>query len=260
MKVVILCGGFGTRLGAETESKPKPMVEIGGRPILWHIMKSFAHHGFKDFVLCLGYKGEVIKNYFLNYHKINNDFSVDLDSGNVQVISENQENGWRVTLADTGLHTMTGARVKRIEKYIEEEHFMLTYGDGVTDLNINDLERFHKSRGKTGTVTGVSPPSRYGDLRISGDRVESFREKPEAQESFINGGYFVFNRNFFDYLSNDEECVLEREPLERLVEDGQLSVYAHKGFWQCMDTNRDFLYLNQLWDQGHATWKLWETR
>ena len=236
------------------------MVEIGGRPILWHIMKSFAHHGFKDFILCLGYKGEVIKNYFLNYHHLNNDFSVDLDSGNVQVLGRNHEDGWRVTLVDTGLHAMTGARVKRIEKYIEDEHFMLTYGDGVTDLNINDLVGFHKSREKTGTVTGVSPPSRYGDLGISGDKVVSFREKPDAQDAFISGGYFVFHRKFFNYLSDDDGCVLEREPIERLVEDGELSVYAYRGFWQCMDTNRDYLYLNQLWERGQASWNVWEPR
>jgi glucose-1-phosphate cytidylyltransferase len=260
MKVVILCGGFGTRLREETESRPKPMVEIGGRPILWHIMKTFAHHGFNDFVLCLGYKGEFIKNYFLNYQQINNDFSIDLSSGNIDVLDERKENGWKVTLADTGLHAMTGARVKRVEKYIDDDYFLLTYGDGVTDLNLNDLVSFHQSREKIGTVTGVSPPSRYGDLGIVEDRVVSFQEKPETQESLISGGYFMFHRKFFDYLSLDDSCVLEREPLERLVEDGQLSVYAHKGFWQCMDTHRDYLYLNDLWDREQARWKVWEPR
>ena len=259
MKVIILCGGFGTRLREETEVRPKPMVEISGRPILWHIMKTYAHYGYKDFILCLGYKGEVIKNYFLNYEQLNNDFTIELGTGSIQLYNQHDEHGWRVSLIDTGLHTMTGARAKRVEKYIEDDCFMLTYGDGVTDLNINDLVEFHKSRGKIATVTGVSPPSRYGELGIAGDRVVSFREKPQTQDSFIGGGYFVFNREFFDYLSEDEGCVLERQPLERLAEDGQLSVYTHKGFWQCMDTYRDYSYLNELWDQGRAQWKVWES-
>ena len=257
MQVVILCGGFGTRIREETEFRPKPMVEIGGKPILWHIMKSFAHHGYKDFILCLGYKGEEIKNYFLNYERLNNDFSIELGSGNIQLFNHHQEQGWRVTLVDTGLKTMTGARVKRIEKYVEGNQFMLTYGDGVTDLNINELLKFHQNRDCIGTVTGVSPPSRYGELGITGDKVVSFLEKPDVESSFISGGYFVFNRKIFDYLSDDEECVLEREPLERLAGDGQLAVYAYAGFWQCMDTYRDYTYLNELWNQDRAHWKTW---
>ena len=257
MKVVILCGGLGTRLREETEFRPKPMVEIGGRPILWHIMKTFAHYGYKDFILCLGYKGEVIKNYFLNYEQLNSDFSIELGTGKTERYNRHDEHGWRVTLVDTGLHTMTGARVKRIEKYIDGDHFMLTYGDGVTDLNINDLERFHGSTGKIGTVTGVWPPSRYGELGIVGDKVVSFREKPQTQESFISGGYFVFNNEFFDYLSDDESCVLEREPLERLTEAGQLAVRIHRGFWQCMDTPRDLEYLQEQWVTERAPWKVW---
>ena len=260
MKVIILCGGFGTRLREETEFRPKPMVEIGGRPILWHIMKTFAHYGYKDFILCLGYKGEVIKNYFLNYEQLNSDFAVELGTGKTQLFNHHDEHGWQVTLVDTGLHTMTGARVKRVEKYVDGDQFMLTYGDGVTDLDINDLVKFHKSRNKIGTVTGVSPPSHYGELGIAGDRIVSFREKPQTQGSFISGGYFVFDREFFKYLSEDESCVLEREPLERLSDDGQLAVYTYKGFWQCIDTYRDYLYINELWDQGHAQWKVWETR
>lgn len=258
MKVVILCGGFGTRLREETETRPKPMVEIGGKPILWHIMKTFAHHGFKDFVLCLGYKGEVIKNYFLNYEQLNNDFTIELGTGKVEVHSLHDEEGWRVTLVDTGLNAMTGARAKRVEKYVDGDHFILTYGDGVTDLDINELLQFHQSSGKIGTVTGVSPPSHYGELGIAGDQVVSFREKPRSQGSFISGGYFVLNREFFNYLSDDEGCVLEREPLERLAEDGQLAVYTHRGFWQCMDTYRDYLYLNELWDRGNAQWRKWD--
>ena len=258
MKVVILCGGFGTRLREETETRPKPMVEIGGKPILWHIMKTFAYHGYRDFVLCLGYKSEVIKNYFLNYEQLNNDFTVELGTGKVEVHNQHDEHGWRITMVETGFNTMTGSRLKQVEKYIDGDRFMLTYGDGVTDLNITELVKFHESRGKIGTVTGVSPPSHYGELGISGDRVVSFREKPDARDSFISGGYFVFNREFLDYLSPDESCVLEREPMERLAEDGQLSVYSYNGFWQCMDTHRDYLFLNELWDQGRAQWNVWD--
>ena len=210
MKVVILCGGFGTRLREETEIRPKPMVEIGGRPILWHIMKTFAYYGYDDFVLCLGYKGDMIKNYFLNYEQLNNDFSIELGSGNIEIYDNHMEKGWKVTLADTGLNTMTGARVKRVEKYIDGDHFILTYGDGVTNCDINELVKFHKSCNKIGTITGVSPPSHYGELGISGDSVVSFREKPNAQDSMINGGYFVFNRDFFKYLSEDEQVKITK--------------------------------------------------
>ena len=258
MKVVILCGGFGTRLREETEVRPKPMVEIGGKPILWHIMKTFAHYGYDDFILSLGYKGEVIKNYFLNYEQLNNDFSIELGSGKTQIHNNHDETGWKVTLVNTGLNAMTGARVKRVEKYIEGDCFMLTYGDGVTDMDINALVDFHRSRNKIGTVTGVAPPSHYGELDISGDNVVSFQEKPAGRDSFISGGYFVFNREIFDYLSADDHCVLEREPVENLSHDGQLSVYAYKGFWQCMDTYRDYMFLNELWDQGRAQWKVWD--
>ena len=258
MKVVILCGGFGTRLREETEVRPKPMVEVGGKPILWHIMKTFAHYGFIEFILCLGYKGEVIKNYFMNYEYFNNDFEVELGTGKIHSYNQHQEQGWKVTLAETGLNTMTGARLKKVAKYIDDEIFMLTYGDGVTDCNINELLEFHKSNGKIGTVTGVSPPSRYGELAISGNTVVSFQEKPQTHDSLINGGYFVFNRQFFDYLADDEGCVLERAPLEQLASDNQLSIYSHHKFWQCMDTQRDHVYLNELWDQGLALWKVWQ--
>ena len=258
MKVVILCGGFGTRLREETEIRPKPMVEVGGKPILWHIMKTFAHHGFNEFILCLGYKGDVIKNYFLNYQYLNNDFTIELGTGKIETHNNHDEEGWRVTLVDTGQNAMTGARVKRVEPYIDGDRFMLTYGDGVTDLDVNDLLNFHQASGKIGTVTGVSPPSHYGELAIAGEQVVSFQEKPQTQDSFISGGYFVLNREFFQYLSDDQDCVLEREPLERLAQEGQLGVYTHRGFWQCMDTYRDYVYLNGLWDQGNAQWKVWE--
>jgi len=258
VKVVILCGGYGTRLREETETRPKPMVEIGGKPILWHIMKTFAHYGYKEFVLCLGYKGDSIKNFFLNYDRLNNDFTIDLATGNVQVHNSGNEQDWKVTLVDTGPTAMTGSRVKQIEPFIEEDQFILTYGDGVTDLNIEQLVRYHSESGKVGTVTGVSPPSHYGELDIEGDRVVTFREKPTSRLSFINGGYFVFNKEFFNYLSKDDNCILEREPLERLSQDGQLGVLTHNGFWQCMDTYRDYLYLNELWDQGNASWNVWQ--
>jgi glucose-1-phosphate cytidylyltransferase len=258
LKVVILCGGFGTRLHQETEIRPKPMVEIGGRPILWHIMKTFAHYGHKEFVLCLGYKGESIKNYFLNYNEINNDFTIDLSNGNLDIHDNRDDTDWKITLVNTGLNTMTGARVKRVEQFVDGDLFMLTYGDGVTDIDINKLIEFHKSQNKIGTVTGVSPPSRYGELAIAEDKVVSFREKPQSNESFISGGYFVFRPEFFKYLREDEDCVLEQDPLERLAADGELAVYAYKGFWQCMDTYRDFLYLNELWDQGQAKWQVWQ--
>lgn len=257
MKVVILCGGFGTRLREETEVRPKPMVEIGGRPILWHIMKSFAHYGFKEFVLCLGYKSEVIKNYFLNYDRLHGDVTVELGSGIVQTHGRHDDLGWKITLAETGLNSMTGSRVKRIEKYIDGESFILTYGDGVADIDIHKLVEFHSSNDKIGTVTGVSPISHYGEMGISGNQVISFREKPELPESYINGGYFVFNKSFFDYLNDDPGCILEREPLEQLTADGQLAIFTHNGFWQCMDTYRDHVFLNELWDRGEAKWKVW---
>ena len=259
MKVVILCGGFGTRLREETEIKPKPMVEIGGKPILWHIMKTFAHHGYDEFVLCLGYRGDTIKNYFLNYAQLNNDFTVELGTGDIQVHHNHEETNWKVTLVNTGPNAMTGARIKRIENYIDGDEFLLTYGDGVTDLNINELVDFHRSRNKIGTVTGVAPPSHYGELDVSGDDVISFQEKPDRKDYFISGGYFVFNRTIFNYLTADDDCVLERAPLEKLSKDGQLSVYSYKGFWQCMDTYRDYMFLNELWDQGEAKWKVWDS-
>ena len=254
MKVVILCGGFGTRLKEETERKPKPMVEIGSMPILWHIMKTYAHYGFHDFILCLGYRGEVIKQYFYNYEILSNDFTIELGTKNIEIHSRHSEAGWKITLADTGLNAMTGARVKRIERFIDGDTFMLTYGDGVTDLNIQELLNFHKSHGKIGTITGVTPPSRYGELSIHKDQVISFREKPTTRNNSINGGYFVFNRKFFNYVKNDDDCILEREPLEKLSSDGELKVFHHKGFWQCMDTYRDYRYLNELWENGKAQW------
>ena len=257
MKVVILCGGLGTRLKEQTELKPKPMVEIGEMPILWHIMKSYAFYGYHQFVLCLGYKGDLIKQYFYNYEVLSNDLTVELGSKKVEIHPRHSEQGWKVTLVDTGQKAMTGARVKRIEKFIGDDIFMLTYGDGVTDLNIPELLEFHKRHGKIGTVTGVSPPSRYGELLIQNDQVVSFAEKPAVKNGLINGGYFVFKKEFFDYLRDDDTCVLERGPLEKLAADGELKVFPYKGFWQCMDTYRDYKYLTELWESGRAPWKVW---
>ncbi len=258
LQVVILCGGMGTRLREETEFRPKPLVEIGGKPILWHIMKIYSRYGFHDFVLCLGYKGHLIKEYFLNYRLMNSDFTLRLDSDSEPKLhTPKQDEPWSVTFVDTGLETMTGARVKRVEPYIHGDTFMLTYGDGVSDLNISRLVEFHQRHGKIGTVTGVQPISRYGELAVEGCQVKDFNEKPASKTGLISGGFFVFERKFFDYLSPDDGCVLEGEPLERLCRDGQLMTFAHPGYWHCMDTYRDFVALNEAWKQG-APWKVWK--
>lgn len=257
MKVVILCGGQGTRLREETEVKPKPMVEIGGYPILWHIMKTYAHYGHQEFVLCLGYKGNMIKEYFYNYEMLENDFTVELGTKNIKVHKAHDEAGWKVTLVDTGKTAMTGARVKRVQDYVDGDLFMLTYGDGVIDLDINRLLEFHKSHGKIGTVTGVFPQSRYGELLIEDDHVLSFEEKPQDHKNSISGGYFVFNRKIFDYLKADDACVLEKDALQKLAADGELKVFVHDGFWQCMDTFRDYQYLQKIWNEGTPPWKKW---
>ena len=260
MKVVILCGGKGTRLREETESKPKPMVKIGGHPILWHIMKIYSAFGFNEFVLALGYKGESIKQYFLNYRTMNNDFTLALGKEHA-IEYHNQQNAknWKITFADTGEEAMTGARVARIAKYIQENMFLLTYGDGIADIDLNRLVDFHKAHGRIGTVSGVHSPSRFGKLKISNEKgyVGDFTEKPleSGISDYINGGYFVFNRQFFKYVNSDESCILEREPLEKLAEDGELVAYRHDGYWQCMDTYRDWLLLEDLWQSGDAPWK-----
>jgi len=256
MKVVILCGGLGTRLREETEFRPKPMVEIGGRPILWHIMKTYAHSGFHEFVLCLGYRGNTIKEYFLNYEAMNNDFTISLgQQSHVEYNDIHTEQGFQVTLADTGQATMTGGRVKRIRKYIDGDTFLSTYGDGVVDLNIAKLVEFHRSHGKLATVTAVTPSSRFGVLEMNKNRVMSFLEKPRM-EGFASAGYFVLNRRVFDYISGDD-CIFEHEPLERLAKEGELMAYKHEGFFFAMDTYREYEYLNQLWNTGQARWKVW---
>jgi glucose-1-phosphate cytidylyltransferase len=253
--VVILCGGMGTRLREETEYKPKPMVEIGGKPVLWHIMKLYAHYGFRRFILCLGYKGSVIKEYFLNYEAMSNDFTINLGKVNtVEYQSNHTEQDFNLTLVDTGLKTMTGGRVKAIEKFIDADTFMVTYGDGLANININDLITFHQGHGKLATLTATRPPSRYGILELTAEnQVKQFREK--VQTEWINGGFFVFNRRVFDYL--DQDCILEREPIEKLASDKQLMAFRHEGFWIGMDTFREYEMLNQMWDAGNAPWKLW---
>ena len=260
MKVVILCGGQGTRLREKTELIPKPMVSIGGRPILWHIMKIYSSFGFNDFVLTLGYKSEVIKQYFLNYRTMGSDFVLDLGkNSDVQYLGEEVVENWNITFADTGEDAMTGSRVSQIGKYIQGDSFLLTYGDGVADIDLNQLVRFHKEHGRVGTVSGVHRPSRFGKLLINTENglVEKFTEKPleSGSADYINGGFFVFNREFFRYVDSDDSCVLEREPLERLAKDGELAVYRHNGYWQCMDTYRDWLNLEHLWQSGEAPWE-----
>ena len=256
MKVVILCGGMGTRLKEETEFRPKPMVEIGGKPILWHIMRLYAHHGFKSFVLCLGYKGALIKEYFLNYEYTTRDITVHLgQQKRVTVHDSAGMDNWDVTLADTGAETMTGGRIKRIEKYIDGDDFLATYGDGLADVNLPELIAFHKRMGCVATVTGFHPESRFGLLQVDErSRVKRFEEKPRL-DGMISGGFFVFSRKIFDYL--DDHGTLEQEPMRRLAADGQMAVYHHRGFWKSMDTYRDFQEFNQMWDRGETPWKVW---
>ena len=259
MKVIILCGGVGTRLREETEFRPKPMVNIGSRPILWHIMKYYSQSGYHDFVLALGYKGEMIKNYFCHYELMNNDVTIELGQPEkMHIHRSHDEAGWKITLADTGEKTLKGARLKKVEKYITNDTFMMTYGDGIADIDIKALLAFHKTHGKLATVTGINPASRFGELKIDGDRVASFTEKPNSSEGLINGGYFVFNRTIFDYLTVNDSCDLEIGPLEKIANEGQLMVYKHQGFWACMDTLRDMEYLNKIWDDAVAKWKIWK--
>ena len=259
MEVVILCGGLGTRLREETEFRPKPMVNIGSRPILWHIIKYYAQFGLNDFVLALGYKGEMIKNYFCHYEIMNNDVTIELGRPeDIQIHHAHDEAGWKVTLADTGEKSLKGARLKKVEQYISGDTFMMTYGDGIADVDINSLLAFHRAHGKLATVTGVNPASLFGELRTDGDRVVSFTEKPQNGEGLINAGYFVFNRSILNYLSVDDLCDLEVGPLEQIAKEGQLMVFEHRGFWACMDTLRDMDYLNKLWNDGQAKWKTWE--
>ena len=258
MKVVILCGGKGMRLIEETEFRPKPLIPIGGRPILWHIMKIYSHYGFHQFVLCLGYRGEMIKDYFLNYEAMSNDFTIRLGNRNsLDYHGAHTEQDFMITLADTGLETMTGGRIKRVAPYVEDDTFMVTYGDGLSDLDIGALVEYHNQHGRLATVTVAYSFSRFGIVSLDENSlVREFAEKPEV-ENWINAGFFVFNRRVFDYLQSDD-CVLEREPLERLAREGQLMAYKHSGFFYAMDTYRDYRFLNELWESGQTPWKKWQ--
>lgn len=254
-KVVILCGGKGTRLREETENKPKPLVNVGRMPILWHIMKHYAYYGFNDFILCLGYKGELIKDYFLDYKYRRWDIQINLKDGTKSIIQDDTVEDWNITFADTGLETNTGGRIKKIEKYIEEEYFFVTYGDGLSDVNLKDLECFFLQQGKTGVITGVRPHSKYGLIEVDPDgTITRFKEKP-LLDSFINGGFCVFNRSIFKYM--DENCVLEQDVFEQLVSLRQLALYKYKGFWKCMDTFKDYQELNEMWYSGNSPWKVY---
>lgn len=257
MKVVILAGGFGTRITEESHLKPKPMIGIGERPILWHIMKEYSHYGFNEFIICLGYKGYVIKEFFSDYFLHTSDVTFDL-AKNEMTVHDNFSEPWKVTLVDTGLNTMTGGRIKRIQKYIGNEPFMLTYGDGVSSVNINKLLEFHKKQGKIATLTAINAGQRFGVLDINdNNEIKSFREKNDEDGSMINGGYMVLEPEVFRYIE-DDTTIFEKEPLEKLAKNGQLSAYKHDGFWKCMDTLRDKNQLEEMWEKGEAPWKVWE--
>ena len=252
MKVVILAGGFGTRLSEYTENIPKPMITIGGRPILWHIMKTYASFGHTDFYLALGYKAEVIKEYFLHYRNLNSDLTIDLSNGDIKS-HQNDKIDWNVTLVQTGIESMTGGRLKRMQQYIGNEPFLLTYGDGVSNIDIESLLKFHKSHGKMVTVSAVHPRARFGELEILKDKVVSFQEKPQTTQGWINGGYFVIEPEFFDLIDNDD-TILEKKPLETVANNGELMAFHHDGFWQCMDTKRDRDSLEKMWYSGTPPW------
>lgn len=258
MKVVILAGGWGTRLGRMTDIIPKPMVKIGNKPILWHIMKIYSYYGFSDFVFCLGYKGDVIKDYFYHYNIKNNDFTIDLSTKDIEFYNNHEENNWKVTLIDTGLNTLKGGRLKRVEDYLDPQINMLTYGDGVADININKLIEFHKSHDKILTISGVHAPSRFGEVLEDDGVLKSFQEKPQTSKGLINGGFWVFENEFLNYLTKEEDCDLEYGAVEELASQGEVMVYKHKENWECMDHKRDVDHLNKLWNNNRAFWKIWD--
>ncbi|MDR2866985.1 MAG: glucose-1-phosphate cytidylyltransferase [Methanomassiliicoccaceae archaeon] len=257
MKAVILAGGLGTRISEESHLRPKPMIEIGGQPILWHIMKMYSHHGVNDFVICAGYKQQMIKEYFADYFLHCSDVTFDFSDGGKMQIHSNVSEPWKVTVVDTGMETMTGGRIKRIKKYVDGETFMLTYGDGVSDVEIDKLQKFHKKCGKRATLTAVRPDGRFGILDMNGDAVASFREKTVEDAGWVNGGFMVLEPEVFDYIKGGDDTIFERDPLEKLSADGQLAAFRHPGFWQCMDTLRDKEKLEDLWKKGRAPWKTW---
>ena len=256
MKAVILSGGFGTRISEETSVRPKPMIEIGGKPVLWHIMKLYSTHGINDFIICLGYKGYMIKEYFANYYLHMSDVTFDMQNNSMKV-HHNKVEPWRVTLVDTGEDTMTGGRLKRVKPYLDDEDFCFTYGDGMSDVNIGELIDFHKKMDGLATLTAIQPPGRFGALDMNQQKITGFQEKPQGDGGRVNGGFFVLSPAVLDYIA-DDETVWEREPLEKLAKDGELSAYLHNGFWQPMDTLRDKVLLESLWDSGKPPWKVWE--
>lgn len=258
MKVVILAGGYGTRISEESMTRPKPMIEINGDPILWHIMKEYSHYGFNEFIICAGYKQHIIKEFFANYYLHHSDITLDFSAENSMTVHNNVVEPWKVTIVDTGLNTLTGGRIKRVRKYIGEQPFLLTYGDGVCDVNITDVVAFHKRHGRLATMTAVQPGGRFGTLEIDGNGViEQFAEKRKEDGGWINGGYMVLEPQVFDYIEGDS-TTFEREPLEKLSEEGQLIAYKYNGFWQCMDTMKDKMYLEELLEENKAPWKVWE--
>jgi glucose-1-phosphate cytidylyltransferase len=257
MKVVLLAGGLGTRLSEETELKPKPMVEIGGKPILWHIMKIYSHYGFNEFIICCGYKGYIIKEYFAHYFLHYSDITVDLNDNSIDYHRSDAE-PWKITMVDTGLNTMTGGRIKRIQKYIGEETFMLTYGDGLSDINLNELLKFHQSHGKLATLTAVQTSGKFGALALDHEKVHSFMEKPKGDGAWINGGFFVLEPGVFDYIKDGDQTIWERGPVEDLAQNNQLFAYKHSSFWRPMDTLRDKVELENLWNTPNCNWRLWE--
>ena len=257
MKAVILAGGLGTRISEETHLKPKPLIEIGGMPILWHIMKTFSYHGIDDFVICCGYKGYMIKEYFANYFLHTSDVTIDVKNNDMEIHRKSAES-WKITLIDTGIDTMTGGRLQRVKKFVDDDTFCFTYGDGISDVNIKQLTEFHKNQKTIGTVTAVQPPGRFGSLEFNENLVTSFKEKLAGDGSWINGGFFVLEPKVFDYLKEGDSTIWEREPLEKLASDSQLSVFKHSGFWQPLDTLRDKNSLEDLWSSGKAPWKSWK--
>lgn len=258
MKTIILAGGYGTRLGNITKEIPKPMVMIGDKPIIWHIMKIYAYYGYNDFIISLGYKQEMLKEYFYNYNIFANDFSINLNSKETTIINHHNEAEWKISLVDTGINTLKGARIKRLEKYLDDDLTMVTYGDGVADVNINKLLDFHKSHGKLFTITGVCPPARFGEIIENNGKLTSFQEKPQTSQGLISGGFFVFNNNFLKHLTYNRDCDLEYGVFEKLAKLGEIMVYKHSSQWACVDTERDLKHLNDLWNNGKAFWKIWE--
>lgn len=259
MKAVILAGGLGTRLSEATNLIPKPMVEIGGKPILWHIMKTYSHYGIDEFIICCGYKQYVIKEYFANYFRHNCDMTVDMSNNSIKILNNHSES-WKVTMIDTGLNTMTGGRIKRIQQYVENERFLLTYGDGVADIDILDTLRFHEESNGILTLTAYKPTGKFGalELDLETNKVKSFKEKPDGDRNWINAGYFICEPEIFDYITEGDNTIFERKPLENIAKDGKMRAYLHKGFWKPMDTLRDNVELNEMWDQGNAPWKVWK--